>query len=127
MFRREVDYCSGAFLMTPRALWERLNGFDAVYSPAYYEEADYCMRLRAAGYRVVYEPAAVVDHYEFGSESQRGDAVLASRRNRKIFRERHAETLRSIHLPPAEANILAGRACRARKRLLMIDNEIPFG
>jgi len=127
MFRREVDYCSGAFLMTPRALWERLNGFDEVYSPAYYEEADYCMRLREAGYRVVYEPAAVVDHYEFGSESKQGDAALASRRNRKIFRERHAETLRSAHLPPAETNILAGRACRARKHLLMIDNEVPFG
>ena len=33
MFRREVDYCSGAFLMTPRSVWEKLGGFDDAYSP----------------------------------------------------------------------------------------------
>jgi glycosyltransferase involved in cell wall biosynthesis len=51
MFRRDVDYCSGAFLMTRRSLWEKLGGFDEAYAPCYYEEADYCMRLREAGFR----------------------------------------------------------------------------
>ena len=40
MFRRDVDYCSGAFLLTPRKLWEQLGGFDEVFKPAYYEETD---------------------------------------------------------------------------------------
>ena len=51
MFRRDVDYCSGAFLLTPRAIWERLKGFDEAFKPAYYEEADYCMRLHARSSR----------------------------------------------------------------------------
>ena len=86
MFRRDVDYCSDAFLLTPMALWKQLGGFDEVYAPAYYEEADYCMRMRQAGHRAVYEPAAVVDHYEFGSETRRGEAVRLMLRNRKCLR-----------------------------------------
>jgi GT2 family glycosyltransferase/SAM-dependent methyltransferase len=128
MFRRDVDYCSGAFLMTPRALWDQLGGFDELFIPAYYEEADYCMRLRDLGYRVVYEPTAEVDHYEFGSEERHGDAVIASRRNRKLFRSRHSTALRQRHLPPAQANMLIARqsARTGLGRLLIIDNELPL-
>jgi GT2 family glycosyltransferase len=93
MARRDVDYCSGAFLMTPRATWERLGGFDEAYAPAYYEDADYCMRLRQLGLRVVYEPTAIVDHYELGSQAKAGDALALSERNRMIFVERHAAAL----------------------------------
>src|SRR5262249_9696976 len=32
---REVDYCSGACLAVPRALFTRLGGFDVRFSPAY--------------------------------------------------------------------------------------------
>lgn len=128
MFRRDVDYCSGAFLLTPLALWRHLGGFDEVYKPAYYEEADYCMRVREAGCRVVYEPGAVVDHYEFGSEIKRGDTVDLVLRNRKYFRVRQATRLHQHHLPFAEANILAARQRLApgRRRLLVIDNEVPL-
>src|SRR5262249_49150232 len=63
MFRRDVDYCSGAFLLTPLELWKKLGGFDEAFVPAYYEETDYCVRLWEHGFRVVYEPAAVLMHY----------------------------------------------------------------
>ena len=49
MFRRDVDYCSGAFLLTQRAVFDRLGRFDPRYAPAYYEETDYCVRLWQAG------------------------------------------------------------------------------
>jgi GT2 family glycosyltransferase len=126
MFRREVDYCSGAFLMTRLAAWRELGGFDEIYAPGYYEEADYCMRLRQAGYSVVFEPSVAVDHYEFGSEAKAGDAVTVSRRNRKIFRERYAETLRLAHFPASAANLLQARERpkpgRLRRVLLVVDD-----
>ncbi len=129
MFRRNVDYCSGAFLLTPRELWNRLKGFDVAFAPAYYEEADYCMRVWELGLRVVYEPGAVVDHYEFGSEAKRGDMLASSLKNRKLFRERHSEALLKNHLPPGVGNILGARTrlTSERGRLLVIDNEIPIG
>ncbi|HET9375364.1 MAG TPA: glycosyltransferase, partial [Chthoniobacterales bacterium] len=37
-FMRQMDYCSAAALMIPKALFEELGGFDNVYSPAYYED-----------------------------------------------------------------------------------------
>lgn len=129
MFRRDVDYCSGAFLLTPRSLWEKLGGLEEAFAPAYYEETDYCLRLQAQAYRVVYEPGAIVDHFEFGSEGQSGDSTAAMQRNQTLFLSRHAEALRRAHLPPTEDNILPARSAAAfpRPRLLMIDNEVPLG
>jgi GT2 family glycosyltransferase/SAM-dependent methyltransferase/glycosyltransferase involved in cell wall biosynthesis len=128
MFRRDVDYCSGALLMTPRTLWEKLGGFDEAYSPAYYEDADYCMRVRECGLRVLYEPSVVADHYEHGSETERGDAVNLMLINRQRFRTRFAEALQKNYLTASPANILFGRDHPGvtRRRLLVIDNEVPF-
>jgi GT2 family glycosyltransferase/2-polyprenyl-3-methyl-5-hydroxy-6-metoxy-1,4-benzoquinol methylase len=63
-FVREVDYCSGALLATPRALFRELGGFDPRYAPAYYEDADYCFGVRAKGYRVYYQPRSMIVHGE---------------------------------------------------------------
>ncbi|MGH8977322.1 MAG: glycosyltransferase, partial [Acidimicrobiia bacterium] len=64
---RNVDYCSGALLATPRELFERIGGFDARYRPAYYEDTDYCFTVRAHGLQVVCEPASVIVHREGAS------------------------------------------------------------
>lgn len=63
-FVREVDYCSGAFLATPRSLFEKIGGFDDRYRPAYYEDTDYCFAVRQQGYRVYYQPESAVVHLE---------------------------------------------------------------
>lgn len=128
MFRRDVDYCSGAFLLTPREVWQRLGGLDEAYAPAYYEETDYCLRLREAGLRVVYDPDVVVDHYEFGSEVKRGDALEAMQLNALHFRQRHAATLQQDQFPPGDNNLLRARDAvgnRGRK-LLVIDDLLPL-
>ena len=128
MFRREVDYCSAAFLMTPRPVWERLQGFDEAYAPAYYEDVDYCMRLREAGLKVVYEPAAVIDHYENGSEITPGNAAEGCLNNRPYFPRRHADVLRRNHLPYSPDNLVLARehGSLAKRRLLVFDNEVPL-
>src|SRR5437660_5650926 len=63
-FAREVDYCSGASLLSRRELFERLGGFDRRYAPAYYEDADLCMGVRSLGFKVVYQPLSRLIHYE---------------------------------------------------------------
>jgi O-antigen biosynthesis protein len=128
MFRRDVDYCSGAFLLTPRDLFERLGGLDPLYAPAYFEDVDYCLRLWQAGLRVVYEPNAVIDHFEFGSQTRDGEAIELYLRNLKRLRLRHGAKLRLQHLPIAsEGNVLVGREhSRTRRRLLVVDDEVPL-
>jgi GT2 family glycosyltransferase len=44
---RDCHYCSGAAVMLRRDLWDSLQGFDTRYRPAYYEDADLAMRVRA--------------------------------------------------------------------------------
>jgi GT2 family glycosyltransferase len=92
-FARAVDFCSGALLLTPRAVFEQLCGFDERYRPAYYEDADYCARLWANGYSVRYEPRAVAVHDEFGSASSKASAIRLQRERRAIFVDQHRDWL----------------------------------
>jgi len=63
-FVREVDYCSGASLITPRTVFNSMGGFSGKFEPAYYEDTDYCFRLKSEGLKVFYQPDSVVYHYE---------------------------------------------------------------
>jgi hypothetical protein len=40
-YLREVDYCSAASLLVPRALFNAMGGFDERYAPAYCEDSDW--------------------------------------------------------------------------------------
>jgi GT2 family glycosyltransferase len=123
MFRRDVDYCSGAFLLTPRALWEKLGGFDERYVPCYYEETDYCVRLWESGYRVVYEPDAVILHYEFGSSSMQ-QGVTWQGANLEKFRGRHADWL--ARQPAWGTPELTARSRPSdAMRVLVVEDRVP--
>ncbi|MEO6755176.1 MAG: glycosyltransferase [Chthoniobacteraceae bacterium] len=126
LFRRDVDYCSGAFLLIRRTAFEKLGGLDEAFSPAYYEEVDFCMRLWATGLRVVYEPGIVVDHFEFASSTQSEDAIALQLRNRELFCTKHTDAL-ATRFKPDSANILRARHQNHRqKRVLFIDDQIPI-
>jgi GT2 family glycosyltransferase len=123
-YLRDVDFCSGALLLTPADLFADLGMFDERYAPAYYEDADYCMAVRANGRRVIYQPAAVIVHHEFGSSSRREDAIEAQARNRRVFVEKWASVLRE-HEPASHDNVLRGRDASRRTRLLFVDDRVP--
>ena len=62
---------TGACMMTSREAFERVGGFTTTF-PVNYNDADYCLKLRAAGLRVVYDPDTVLYHFE---SSSRGTEV----------------------------------------------------
>jgi N-acetylglucosaminyl-diphospho-decaprenol L-rhamnosyltransferase len=57
----EVDWISGACMLIRRSAWSEVGGFDPRYW-MYWEDADFCRRLAHRGWKVVYEPAAVIHH-----------------------------------------------------------------
>jgi GT2 family glycosyltransferase len=57
-----ADQPAGAFLMFRREAWLRVGGFDENFWPVWFEDVDFCARLKAAGYRIWYEPAARATH-----------------------------------------------------------------
>ena len=125
-FRRDVDYCSGAFLMMRRAVWEDLGGFDEAFAPAYYEETDLCMRIREDGRRVVYDPDVKIVHFEFGSSSTSKAAIALQQQNREIFRTKHAKALATGHLPATAEPIRARQRHEGIPRLLVVDDRVPM-
>jgi GT2 family glycosyltransferase len=95
MRRVRVDYCSGCFLMTPAALFRELGGFDLVYTPGYFEDCDYCLRLAETGRDVVYAPDAVAIHLEGSSTSREiRDDLMA--RNWPLFFARNQKRLQNL-------------------------------
>lgn len=94
---REVDYCSGACLMIEASLFRQLDGFDAHYAPAYYEDTDLAFRVRQAGRKVLYQPKAVVVHHEGASHGTDTRRVIEA--NQAKFRERWRNVLEEYHIP----------------------------
>lgn len=126
-FARKVDYCSGAFLMTPLELFRESGGFDERYAPAYYEEVDYCMVLRQKGYAVIYEPRCTILHYEFGSSAKIGDAIALQKRNLIKFREKWNSELAQWQFTQGKDSLLKARSPNdAIVRVLYIDERVPF-
>lgn len=123
-FRRDVDYCSAAFLLTPRNVWERLGGFDRAYEPAYYEETDYCLRLWELGLRVVYEPNAAILHYEFASSTSTASVTGLQTKHQEIFAQRHRSALAKKEERSID-ELLRARCRNADKRVLFIDDRVP--
>lgn len=69
-YSRDVDYCSGACLLVRQAEFQSMGGFDERYAPAYCEDSDLCMRLRANGKRIVYcGQSTVLHHLSLTSEA----------------------------------------------------------
>ncbi len=125
-FVRDVDYCSAVFLLCRTELVKRLGGFDDAFSPAYYEEADLCVRMIGAGYRIVYDPAVVVHHLEFGSAADSEAAMALMRRGRRTFKLKHAEFLQTRPKQSFAAQVFARARNEKRRRVLFLEDTIPI-
>jgi GT2 family glycosyltransferase len=133
----DVDFVTGAALAVRRDVLDQIGPMDEGFFPGYYEDVDLCLRARQAGYRVVYQPSAVVLHRESSSFSEvpqgRGPIVLRSRLRyilkncspdlfagefvpSEIARlpEMGEEQIRSLALACTEAQILWPSLTRAR-------------
>jgi GT2 family glycosyltransferase len=123
---REVDYVSAACLMIPRSLWEEIGGFDERYAPVYHEDTDLAFEVRDRGWKVMYQPSAVVTHYEgatHGTDVRKGTKryqVINQAKFRDKWRTRLAEQQR-----PGAHFFIARDRSRDRRHLLMIDHYVP--
>jgi N-acetylglucosaminyl-diphospho-decaprenol L-rhamnosyltransferase len=82
-----VDWVSGACMLLRRSALDEVGGFDIAYF-MYFEDMDLCLRMSRVGWRVVFEPRAVVEHVGGGS--------TRSAPFRKVL-DHHRSTLRFYH------------------------------
>lgn len=124
-FRRRVHYCSAAAVVVARELFDAIGGFDARYSPAFYEDTELCMQIRHRGLQVLCVPQARVVHVEgatTGTDTRRG--IKAHQvRNQKTFAERWTSQLQD-HPAHGEQGAALTDALY-RKAVLIVDALTP--
>ncbi len=124
-YAREVDYCSGASIMVPKFLFEKLGGFDEYYLPAYCEDSDLALKIRDNGYRVIYQPLSNIFHYEgvtSGTDTSQGVKAHQIENAKKLY-ERWQNRLQE-HQAPGK-NVDSAKDRRATRRVLVLDHCTP--
>jgi GT2 family glycosyltransferase len=72
----QVDWLPGAAMMVRRQVIERLGGLDQTYF-LYFEETDFCLKVKKAGYTIWYVPGSRVMHIAGQSTGVTGFQLVA--------------------------------------------------
>jgi O-antigen biosynthesis protein len=70
----EVSAVTAACLMTPRVLYETIDGFNEHFF-THYQDVDLCLRIRQRGKRIIFSPHARFVHHESHSRGKYYDFV----------------------------------------------------
>lgn len=89
---REVYAVTGAALMTRRALFDKVGGFNPIYGLGTFEDVDYCLSVRELGYNVIVEQSAVGIHYT-GATAEHYQLPYPMNQNHFIFMAKWANQL----------------------------------
>ena len=81
---RNCSAVTGACLLTRRAVYHQVGGFDERMAVDF-NDVDFCLRVRAAGYRIVFTPYARLYHHESGSFGSRVQHPRDSEAMRQIW------------------------------------------
>lgn len=64
--KREFQAVTAACIAIPKIVFEKIGGFDEGFTNGL-EDVDLCLKIKKAGYRIVYQPESVVIHHESAS------------------------------------------------------------
>lgn len=105
----DVAYVTGAGIALRRVDWDALGGFDEGFFPAYFEDLDLCMRVRARGQRCVAVAEAQLMHRESSSTGKYSGAFYYYYHRNRLRMVRKQLTRATLHsaFVIAEAQALA--------------------
>ena len=94
MVSSEYTAVTAACLMTKKSVWNEVGGLEPGFQVAF-NDVDYCMKVRQAGYLVVYDANATYYHYESKSRGLEDTPEKVARFHREIalFQERWGDFL----------------------------------
>lgn len=109
---RPAPVISGALMLVQRGLWDALGGFDRDFF-VYAEDADFCLRAAAAGYRPLVTARAVCHHVGGKSSTGSGKAIMLFTGKCTLVRRHFPRGLRSVGVGLLEAGVFV-RASASR-------------
>jgi GT2 family glycosyltransferase len=124
-FTREVDYISGALLFSYTNLLKQIGLFDQRFAPAYYEDADLCIRVKKLGLKVLYDPKIIGVHFEKTSSKGSNFAKEQIIKNKNIFFTKHQDYLSNRVMPNPYYELYMRESLPRKNRVLYIDDFIP--
>lgn len=95
--RRDMSAVTAACLLTRKDLWRRFDGMDEQGLTVAFNDVDYCLKLREAGFRIVWTPEAGMLHRESVSRGA-DDTPQKLRRfaqEERAMHERWSDTLKA--------------------------------
>lgn len=103
----ETDNATGCCMAVKREIFEKLGMLDENYF-LYYEDSDFNLRTKKAGYKILYQPKAIIWHKNAGSSGGSGSPLqdYYITRNRMIFGMRYAPLRARIALIHESLTIL---------------------
>jgi GT2 family glycosyltransferase len=124
-FTREVDYVSAAAILVRSDFLAKTNGFDELYTPAYYEDADLAMQARKYGLKVVAVHDSFVIHIEGGSHGDNINEGVKQYQvlNKAKFLEKWSAELVS-HWDPKDGPRIESKR-NSKGIVLVYDSQIP--
>lgn len=92
---QDYSAVTAACIMVKRFVFEEVEGFDEKYAVAF-NDIDLCMKIRKAGYLIVYNPYAELNHYESKSRGYEDSEEKIQRFNAEaaLFRGRWKDALK---------------------------------
>lgn len=94
----DVDWVSGASMMVRRTAFDAVGGFDERYF-LYWEDADFCKRLRHSGWRTMYDPSGSVVHAGGRSSRSSARSIIAFHESAYRYYRQHGGTLSKVARP----------------------------
>ena len=116
---QDVEQPAGACLAIKREAWEELNGFDESFFPVWFEDVDFCRRLRDRGWRVRFCPEATFIHSGGHSVNKLDFRDRQSYWYRNLFRY-FAKHHKKWEMGCLRLGIVAGMALRSLLALLRV-------
>ncbi len=92
---RDVDWVSGAAMFCRREAFDGVNGFDDDYW-LYMEDVDLCWRMRRSGWKIVYDPEAVIVHVGGTSTSKSATPFKFVKAHHRSLIRYHAKTAQGV-------------------------------
>ncbi len=97
-FQQDVDWITGACILTRFDLVTRLGGFDENIF-MFFEDVDLCKRIQNAGYRIVYLPEAkIIHHHGVTYKGKKDSKKVIYRQSQKYYYSKHNSWLANVFL-----------------------------
>jgi hypothetical protein len=94
---RRVDYIWAAAMLIKRDVLQKTSGFDTDFF-VYHEEIDFCERIRAAGFQLVFVPNSKVWHKVGSSANNAWTAYHWNRSKMLLYRKQAGNVLHKVFL-----------------------------